>query len=262
MPGLSKRQHRALNLARSRHGRRKSGLILCEGQRCCAEALERRPEWLELAVCSDTFAAGPAFAAVDAACRARGVTPVVVAGREFAGLAVTQHPQGVLVLLSRPDPVADRSAPTSPFVVVLDRVGEPGNVGTILRTAWAVGLRDVWLTRGTADPLAPKAVRAGMGTQFALELTTVADLAEARDGLRSSGYATLWLSVPRGGVSCFDPAFELSRSGLVIGSEATGVDVCPDGRPVSIPMPGDAESLNVAQAATVLLFEAVRRGVV
>ena len=237
-------------------------MILCEGQRCCAEALDRRPEWLEIAVCGSAFATGPGFAAVEAACRARGVAPVVVADREFAGLAGTQHPQGVLVLMRRPDPAAHIGAPTSPFIVVLDRVGEPGNLGTILRTAWAVGLRDVWLTRGTADPFAPKAIRAGMGAQFALELTTVADLAEAGDGLRTSGYGTLWLSVPRGGVSCFDPAFELGRCGLVIGSEAAGVEACPEGRPVSIPMPGDAESLNVAQAATVLLFEAVRRGVV
>lgn len=262
MPGLSNRQLRALTMAQSRHGRRKSGLILCEGQRCCAEALGRRPAWLEMAVCSSAFATGPDFAAVDAACRAQGAAPIIVPGHEFAALAVTQHPQGVLLLMRRPGPGSGATGPTSPFVVVLDRVGEPGNLGTILRTAWAVGLHDVWLTRGTADPFAPKAIRAGMGAQFALELTIVADLAEAWDGLRTSGYPTLWLSVPRGGVSCFETAFELDRCGLVIGSEATGVEARPEGRPVSIPMPGDAESLNVAQAATVLLFEAVRRGVV
>ena len=261
MASLTNKHRRALSLARSRHGRHKSGLILCEGQRCCTEALSRRPAWLALPVCSSTFARSAAFAELDAACRAQGVPPVVVPDREFAALAVTQHPQGVLLLMERPGAGGAVPAPTSPFIVVLDRLGEPGNLGTILRTAWAVGLHDVWLTRGTADPFAPKAIRAGMGAQFALDLTTVADLVEARDGLRASGYETLWLSVPRGGVSCFDPAFELDRCGLVIGNEASGVQACPEARPVSIPMPGAAESLNVAQAATVLLFEAVRRGV-
>jgi len=76
------------------------------------------------------------------------------------------------------------------------------------------------------------------------------------------GLRRLWYAVPRGGVDCFSDSFELEHSGLVIGNEAQGIedsDIEEKAR-VSIPMPGDAESLNVAQAATVLLFEGLRRG--
>jgi TrmH family RNA methyltransferase len=145
-------------------------------------------------------------------------------------------------------------------VLVLDRVTEPGNVGTILRTAWAVGLSDVWVTTGTSDPLGPKAIRAGMGAQFSLDVHSVGDLAATRDSLRELGVGCLWAAEPEGGVSCFAAEFELAGNGIVIGNEASGVTPGVISRGVTIPMPGGAESLNAAQAATVLLCEAVRRG--
>jgi TrmH family RNA methyltransferase len=147
-----------------------------------------------------------------------------------------------------------------PFVLILDRIQEPGNLGTMLRTAWAVGLRSVWLTKGSADPYSPKVIRSGMGAQFAVEVAVVEDLAAARMLLESAGGGPLWLAIPDGGIDCFEDGFDLRGGGLVIGNEAGGIDDLSVGRPVSIPMPGNAESLNAAQAATVLLFDAVRRG--
>jgi TrmH family RNA methyltransferase len=212
---------------------------------------------VELALISDRLEAE----AVTALCRERVGRVVPLPEPELAQWAATRNPQGVVLLVQRlPEPDPESPVP-DPFVLVLDRVAEPGNLGTILRTAWAVGLQQVWLTRGCADAFEAKAVRAGMGAQFNLGLRAVADLSEAGARLSRHGIAPVWLTTPGRGLSLYDAAFDLAGAALVIGNEAWGVGGCPGAREVRIPMPGTAESLNAAQAATLFLFEAVRRGV-
>jgi len=259
---LSKQQAKLLRQLRSGHGRRKTGRILCEGTRCCAEALRSERFGLEFAVCTSAFIA--AHEAGNASLRLpQDRPPIVVDDREFAGLATTESPQGLLCVLA-PPMVSDAPEPTvlNPFVLILDRVSEPGNVGTILRTAWAIGLKEVWYTEGTADPLAPKTIRSGMGAQFSLVLRRYPDLPSVAMELERLGATGMWCAMPRDGISCFDDGFDLRHSGLVIGNEAEGIRDHHVGRAVSIPMPGGAESLNAAQAATVLLIDTVRRDLV
>jgi TrmH family RNA methyltransferase len=258
---LTQRDRKHLEQARTRHGRRKLQLTLCEGFRCCREALSSRPDSIELLVCDETFAASEDFTRSAPLLEALVRPPVVLPPREFAGLAVTDNPQGILCLAAIKIEDLGQSAPPDPFVLILDRLAEPGNIGTILRTAWAIGLHEVWLTQGTADPFNPKAIRAGMGAQFGLTLRQGADLPTMREHLSAHDYPTLWLTVPKGGISLFSDEFVLPRSGMVIGNEANGVGECPGAARVSIPMPGQAESLNAAQAATVFLVESVRRGI-
>lgn len=259
---LTNRQRKVLSQVQSRHGRRKSEFFAAEGLRACTEAISRRPDWLEFVVCSRSFLAEGVGQTLAASAHAAAQAPevVVLDDGDLAGFSATENPQGVLCVLRRPQ-CALPEAVTDPFVLVLDRVREPGNLGTILRTAWAVGLGSVWLTRGSADPFEAKGVRAGMGAQFALRLVLAGDLAEVAEQLAERGRQPLYLSVPQGGLSCFDPAFNLGQGGLVIGNEADGIGDLSLGPHVSIPMPGQAESLNVAQAATVLLLDAVRRGI-
>ena len=262
---MTARQRKLLTQLQSRHGRRKSDLLICEGARCCREALARQPQWLEFAVCNRSLANSDVWPRMLAPLQARTAADVqVVPDEEFARLAVTENPQGVLLVLRRPagadvrEPVP--ALPPPGLLLILDRVQEPGNLGTILRTAWAVGLGQVWYTDGTTDPFGPKAVRAGMGAQFAIGLRALPDLPACAARLAAAGVDRLWRAVPSGGISCFSPEFELRRSAVTIGNEASGIRDGDTGRPVTIPMPGKAESLNAAQAATILLFEAVRRG--
>jgi TrmH family RNA methyltransferase len=160
----------------------------------------------------------------------------------------------VLLVLQRPDETPPAVC-ADPFVLVLDRLQTPGNVGTILRTALAVGLTQVACTSGTVDPYSPKCIRAGMGAQFALRLPAFADLAAVRAHYAALGYHRLWLTVVKDGVNCFCPEFDLAHSLLVLGNEANGVaDLAAAGR-VTIPMAPGVESLNVAQAATLLLYQ-------
>jgi TrmH family RNA methyltransferase len=252
---LTNRQEKLLGRLRSRHGRRKAGFFLAEGLRCCREAIDRYDSGIEFAVASRSFAASSdaeAFAGL-------GNRLDVMDDTQFAQYAVTENPQGILCVCQRPEAPAPAAA--DPFALVLDRIQEPGNMGTILRTACAIGLTSVWLTEGTTDAYAPKAIRAGMGAQFSLHIHSLPSLGEAKPQLAEIGYAPLWLAVPHEGTSCYSDEFQLPGSGLVIGNEANGIEDLSVGQPVRIPMPGDAESLNVAQAATILLFEAVRRGI-
>lgn len=259
---LTHRQRQLLTQLQSRHGRRKSDLFVAEGLRACSEALARQPRWLEAVVCTTGFAAGAAGCALLGQVRAAAADAGVaeVAEPEFETFASTENPQGVLCLLRRPD-TRPPAQVTDPFVLVLDRIREPGNLGTILRTAWAVGLQSVWLTEGSADPYEAKVVRAGMGAHFGLRLVQAGSLSVVREQLAERGRQPLYLTVPRAALSCFDPGFSLAQAALVIGNEATGIADLDLGPQVAIPMPGAAESLNAAQAATVLLCDAVRRGI-
>ncbi|MFA4943514.1 MAG: RNA methyltransferase [Lentisphaeria bacterium] len=256
------RAQRTLALqAHDRHGRRKHGVFLVEGLRCTREALARHPQALRLAIASQSFADSADAAALQALLPP-GHSLELLADPEFAKLAATDTPQGILCLFQTLPEPPPATTPPRPCLLVLDRLQEPGNLGTILRTAWAAGLHEAWLTAGTTDPFGPKAIRAGMGAQFALALREVADLATAKAELLRRGGRRLWAAVPAGGVNCFSPGYDPAGNALVIGNEANGIrpeDLTLMDR-VTIPMPGNAESLNAAQAATILLFEGVRRG--
>ncbi len=262
---LSATRLKLLRRAGSRHGRARDGLFTCEGLRCCREAVAHRPDWLEFVLVSAAFADSANAAELLAACGRAGIGAVCLPERDFAALAATETPQGVLALGRQqevPLPNTETLA-AEPFSLVLDRLNDPGNLGTILRTAWSIGLRRVWCTRGTTDAFGPKAVRAGMGAQFALDIHVLDDLAAVAAALAARGVRCLWLTSPRQGVGCFSPEFALAGAALVFGNEAQGLETPAAGAGfdyVTIPMPGAAESLNVAQAATVLMFEAVRRG--
>lgn len=256
---LNSRLKKEIEQLSGRHGRKKSPYFLAEGLRCCLEAVRRRPGWLEAVFCDPSFRSHPAWAELSAGLASQGLQAEELSSAEFAGLAVTEHPQGILCLLRRP--VAEKITLPRPCCLLLDQVREPGNAGTILRTAWAVGLDSVWLTAGSADVYAPKVIRAGMGAQFALQIHVFPSLAVAVEEFRRCGGGAVWCSMPEGGCSVFSPEFDLRNSALVIGNEGDGISRPELGQPVTIPMPGQAESLNAAQAATIFLFEGVRRGI-
>ena len=162
----------------------------------------------------------------------------------------TERPQPNLAVVAMPEkPVRLDDAS---FVVVADQLADPGNLGTILRSAEAAGVDAVVLTPGSVDPYNPKSVRASAGALFHVPVVT-ADLA----AVRAAGLRLLGTSSHLG-----EPHTEVDWSGrlaLVLGNEAHGLpdDVPVDGW-VRIEHHGRAESLNVAMAATVLVFEAAR----
>ena len=242
----------------SRHNQRKAPFFVVEGFRCCLEAMTRRPQWLEATILSDEVADTPNGLAFTDAARTAGVLPEIISATDFAQLAMTEGPQGMLCMMRKPE----ATAPTrldSICTLILDQVREPGNVGTILRTAWSIGLSQVWFTEGSADPWSPKVIRSGMGAQFAINVHFCPDLSVAVQHFRHLGGQRVWCAMMQSPVSLFSNDFTPSGSALVLGNEGHGISRPELGEAVTIPMPGQAESLNVAQAATLLLYEALRR---
>jgi TrmH family RNA methyltransferase len=147
-------------------------------------------------------------------------------------------------------------------ILVLDGVRDPGNMGTILRTAAAGGMQAVLLTPGSVDIFSPKVLRAGMGAHFHLPIQTMPwDEIHHLLKIKSNPAVMLYVSVVKGGKPYWDMDF-YRPSALVIGGEAEGISYEPqkwaDGF-VNIPMPGSSESLNAAVAAGIIIFEIIRQ---
>ena len=178
-------------------------------------------------------------------------------------VATTQTPQAPLVLVRLPEREVDAVLAGSRFAVVLDRVGDPGNLGTILRSAEAAGADVVVLTPGSADAFNPKAVRASAGAVFHVPVV-VATL----DEVSASGFRLVGTSsheFPGRTVVEYVDADLTGRVAIVMGNEAAGLPdewndtVGPIHTWLTIRHQGRSESLNVAMAATVIVFEAARQ---
>ena len=247
---LSRRRESLLRALTTRHGRKNSGYCLGEGVRCVGEILNLRPDLIECCILRED-AAIPLDLPDD--------RTVMLDCRKFDSLAATVNSQGILLLAKQPEYRPLNVPLNDPFVLLLDRVADPGNFGTILRTARAVGLHEVWIVKGGVDPFGGKTIRSASGAQFALTLRCAESLEEAVQSLRELGITRFFRTEPSGGHSVFTEADLFKRSAIVLGNEANGAGRIDSSLPLNIPMPGSAESLNVAQAATVILFEFVRR---
>ena len=250
---LTHRIERQFAELQGRHGRKKSPYCLCEGVRCCGELLDSpAAESVVLAVVSEKLRTD--FPVLE------NYPMVRVSDEKLQKLSGTVTSQGILLLLKRPE-VAPESfgPPEDPFIIAVDKLGDPGNFGTILRTARAAGLREFWFTTGSADAYAPKVIRSSLAAQFSMNLREFADLDALRSFAAQYNYNNFFLTDPHCGESCFECQELFERSVVVIGSEAHGIESSAAGCRVTIPMPGNFESLNAAQAATIVLFEHVRR---
>jgi TrmH family RNA methyltransferase len=167
-------------------------------------------------------------------------------------LSTVETPTGLIARIAIPTPLQTTGA-----AILLDGVQDPGNVGSMLRTAAAAGLKAAYLSAGCAEAWSPKALRAGMGAQFALAIHEHADLAAIITGNPARVLATD-LQATR---SLYDVALPADCH-FLFGNEGAGLDPAlaqAAGLSVRIPMPGSAESLNVAASAAVCLFEWVRQ---
>lgn len=168
----------------------------------------------------------------------------------------TQTPQGLLLEVAwRPGSLPAGAS----LVLVLDRVADPGNVGTLLRSAAAAGADAAVLAAGTADAFSPKVLRSGMGAQFRLPVLDL-DWTQIAELLKQQGLYAFIAEANLG--KAFDQVDLTQKLAFIIGAEAQGPS--PEARalvaePIHIPMPGLIESLNAATAGSLLLFEAVRQ---
>lgn len=185
----------------------------------------------------------------------RPYRPLRVSEAVLKTAAGTVTPQGIVAVV--PIPPSAGIDPAGPLVVVLDDLSDPGNVGTVLRTAWASGVVPAVISLGGVDPYSPKVVRAASGAHFHLQLLDAGEWEPLRRQLVGR---RLLVAVSAVGTPYYQVCWE-QPSALVIGSEAHGVRpeiVAAADELVLIPMPGRAESINAAVAAGILIFEAAR----
>jgi len=244
------------NLQR-RKSRKRSKLAVAEGVRVVEEALAAGVP-MRGAIVAPSLGATPRGAALLAELAGHAIEIEEVADSLFGQLAHTDTPQGVIALLEPPrwDLGQIRPAPGAP-VLILDGVQDPGNVGALLRTAFALGAAGAVLLKGTADPNSPKVIRAAMGATFRLPTAPTDEAALAAWCARYE--VTVWAAALEG-----TPVRRLSppeRLALAIGNEGAGVgrgvkELAE--RQVTIPLARGAESLNVAVAAGIILYEVAR----
>lgn len=232
--------------------RDETGLFLVEGLRACELAVASPYQidsfWLSESFLRHTQSSTPFWEAFPCCC---------ISDKIFSSLSDTQSPQGILCTAKIPQP---RSVFCGKRYLYLDNVRDPGNVGTIVRTADALGFEGVFLSEGCADLYSPKTVRSTMGSVFSVE-TAVGCPYSLLSDLKRNGYQIVASALT-------DSSFNLYRAKwsdklvFVLGNEANGVsreilDLAD--MSVKIPMYGKAESFNVSIAAALMMGEAMRR---
>ena len=237
-----------------RAGRDAAGLFLAEGRQAVAEALAESGRVREV------YATEAAAAAAGELLAAAGVPVRLVTERAAASLSETVTPQGLVAVCTLRDVPAESLTAAPPrLAVALAELADPGNAGTVLRTADACGAGAVVFGAGSADPYGGKVVRASAGSLFHVDVVRGAPLPPLLEALREAGVAVL--AADGGGEARLDEVAADGRlSGKVLwlfGNEARGVPpdlaAAADAR-VRIPMRGRAESLNLAAAAAICLY--------
>ena len=253
---------RAAAALRDRRARVRTGLLLVDGAREVARALDGGVTLVEAFVAAEA-PADPELAALLARLAAIDVPLVPVAPKLLGMLAYGERASGIVAVATAPDtslPTLQLSLP-APLVGILEDVEKPGNLGAVCRSADGAGL-DALIAAGSAgsvDPWNPNAVRASLGTVFTLAVA-VATTADVLAWLREND-----LRIVAARVDGSVPYTEVDMAGpvaLVLGSEARGLTDAWSGSDVTavrLPMHGRADSLNVAAAAAILFYEARRQ---
>lgn len=252
---ITSAQNPKLKLVRALLGRpkerREANAFVAEGVRLLEEALAAG--WLfRFALAGERLS--ERGEALVAALRAHGVEVEVVADALLDSISDTETAQGLLAVLDLPAP--DPQPAPLDFVLIPDQIRDPGNLGTLLRTAAAAGVQAVFLPPETTDAFAPKVVRAGMGAHFRLSILSL-----SWDEIRTRTSGLHLLLADMDGRPCWEIDLRLPLA-LIVGGEAEGAS--PAARrlapaAISIPMPGGIESLNAGVAGSILMFEVVRQ---
>src|SRR5262245_28923765 len=250
-----------LKYARRVRDGREPGLIFVEGERLIEECLQ---SGLRLTACFHEPDPTPRAQRIIAEMARRDCPLYSVTSGALESVSDTVHTQGLLAIAERPQSDIDglRRARdgVAPLVVCLDSAQDPGNFGTIVRTAEAAGASGVVATKGSVDAFSPKALRSSMGSAFRLPIVTGVEIEELPPRLRAAKLRIVATTAT--GETVYSDYNWSAPTMVVFGNEARGVrtellERCDER--LRIPLRAPVESLNVAAAAAAVLFEAVRQ---
>ena len=243
---------RVRNLQHRRRNRESEKAFIAEGVRLVEEGV--KTQWPIEFILFDETLSERGLKLIESLKTQKTITIAKIPSNLMAEVSDTETPQGILAVLK----LQALALPLSPtFLVIADQIRDPGNMGTLLRTAEAAGVESVLLTPGTVDAFSPKVVRAGMGAHFRLPIQHL-PWQELKDYIKK---VPLYLAAAEGGEPLWSADLK-APCALLIGGEAFGAS--PIGEKmathrITIPMPGRAESLNAAIAAGILITEVLRQ---
>ena len=246
-------------LADRKHRRREAAFVV-QGIQPVWQAVEAQAE-IEVILVAPELLRHPGATAMVAEQEAAGVRVAQLSGELFGRIADREGPAGLAAIVrAAPATLSRLAAGADSVFVALHSAGNPGNLGTIIRTASAAGAAGVILIGPSADPFDPTAVKASMGALFTVPVATAESAAEFLDWAHRGGVRVAATSA-QGSVTCWQADLTPPLA-ILLGSEGTGLPadlLAAADLQVAIPMTGTAESLNLAVAAAILLYEVRRR---
>jgi len=259
---LSKRHQRLIKVLRqSKTGRMKNRCFFVEGLKNVEEVIGS-DYGIRFIVLSDTFLVSNDVFLEKLKRKVSEDILYKASDKTFIELTDTVTPQGILAVININDVKIDDILRNNFFIVALDKIQDPGNMGTIIRTADAAGADGIVIGKGCVDIYNPKVVRSAMGSLFHIPIVHTDDLSKTLVELKQRGgkVVTTHLAAKK---EYYNVDLKTSTV-IVMGSEADGVSqkiLAVSNELIKIPMPGQAESLNVAVAHGIIAFEAVRQRV-
>jgi TrmH family RNA methyltransferase len=263
---IESKDNSRVKLARKAREGRDDERVFIEGLRLAEEAL-RSPIEIEFALVREGFTDSERAARLIERIEGRAIEMLEVKSAVFDTVAETRSPQGIVLIGRRPtadaenflEQLSERASKLN-IIIFLDTINNPSNLGAVVRTGEAAGVRGLVTTIGSADVYAPAAIRASMGSAFRIPIWQNANPYDLLSWAAKNHYRTT-STAGDASLSYAEVDWDLPRI-LLFGSEAHGLNAAIAAKSnelISIPMEGNVESLNIAVAAGVILFEAKRQ---
>lgn len=238
-------------LQNSARSRREQGLFVAEGLRICEDCYDNVVELVSLII-TNSFA--DKFPQKAEKLSIKAAETVMVNESIFQKISDTKNPQGILAVCKIPKNKNTEILSDGKYIA-LENIADPSNLGAVSRTAEALGIDGIILSSDSVDPFSPKALRASMGTLVRMPIIVTENFCKE---LQNSGL-TLYACVVKDGKSITEVAFK-KGSAILLGNEANGLsdNAKQIAEEITIPMKGNAESLNLAVAASIAMWELIK----
>jgi TrmH family RNA methyltransferase len=259
---ITSRDNSLLRHARAVRDGKIDDSIFIEGLRLCEEALKSAVK-IEAVIYSERLAKKDRAAKLICDLENVAGKSASVSEKLLESISYTKTPQGIIALAARPTLTEEefkQRQPPTPLLVIMHSLNNPVNVGAILRTAEAAGVTGVIATVNTADPFSPKSLRGAMGSAFRLPIWTGAAYQRVIDWCRQQSIQTVCADAEA--AQAYTEVDWRQASALIVGTESAGLsadEIKIADVAARIPMKGSTESLNVAVAAGIFLYEASRQ---
>ena len=241
------------NIKKLKDKKYRENKFIVEGERIVEEAIQENVE-ISVIVIEESFYNN--IEKQDLIKKTTKYNTLIVTDKVFLDISDVKTPQGILAVINKNEnKEIDKNAP---YIMALDNLQDPGNIGTIIRTLDSANIKQLIVSKGSVDAYSPKVVRSTMGAIFRVNVIEVENLVETMQNLKNSGFEVVSTSLETD-KSIYDISY--NKKVVVIGNEANGVSkeiLEMSDYKVKIPMLGKTESLNASVAASIMIYEYVR----